>query len=139
MELIGRLLKMATNSQNQQFNRFAQKFGLTGNQMSVIDFMANCGETECNQQMLEHEFNIKRSTTTVLIQRLVKKELIEQRQSITDRRQKVLQLTEKGQALAPEIRRFIMSKEEQLHKRFSAEEIKQFKTILKYIIEEDKK
>lgn len=42
MELIGRLLKMATNSLNQEFNRFAQQYDLTGTQMSVIDFMANC-------------------------------------------------------------------------------------------------
>ena len=72
MELIGRLLKMATNSLNQEFNRFAQQYDLTGTQMSVIDFMANCESQECDQHMLEREFNIKRSTTTVIIQRLVK-------------------------------------------------------------------
>lgn len=137
MELIGRLLKMATNSLNQQFNQFAQQFGLTGTQMSVIDFMANRSSTECNQHMLEEEFNIKRSTTTVIIQRLVKKGLIEQRQSDVDHRQKVIALTEKGKELAPQIRQYILETEGQLKAKFTAEELQQFKKILRYLIEED--
>lgn len=139
MELIGRLLKMATNSLNQDFNRFARQYDLTEAQMSVIDFMANNGLQTCDQRMLEKEFNIKRSTTTVIIQRLVKKELVEQHQSTTDRRQKVITLTSKGKALAPQIRHYILGKEAQLNTAFSAAEIQQFKRILHYIIEEDEK
>lgn len=137
MELIGRLLKMATNSLNQEFNRFAQQYDLTGTQMSVIDFMANCESQECDQRMLEREFNIKRSTTTVIIQRLVKKGLIEQRQSVTDRRQKVVTLTAKGRDLAPKVRDYILASEERLRTNFTAEELRQFKEILKFIIGED--
>ena len=137
MELIGRLLKMATNSLNQEFNRFAQQYDLTGTQMSVIDFMANCESQECDQHMLEREFNIKRSTTTVIIQRLVKKGLIEQRQSVTDRRQKVVTLTAKGRDLAPTVRDYILASEERLRTNFTAEELRKFKEILKFIIGED--
>lgn len=137
MELIGRLLKMATNSLNQEFNRFAQQYDLTGTQMSVIDFMANCESQECGQHMLEREFNIKRSTTTVIIQRLVKKGLIEQRQSVADRRQKVVTLTAKGRDLAPKVRDYILASEERLRTNFTAEELRQFKEILKFIIGED--
>lgn len=137
MELIGRLLKMATNSLNQEFNCFAQQYDLTGTQMSVIDFMANCESQECDQRMLEREFNIKRSTTTVIIQRLVKKGLIEQRQSVTDRRQKVVTLTAKGRDLAPKVRDYILASEERLRTNFTAEELRQFKEILKFIIGED--
>ncbi len=136
MELIGRLLKMATNSLNQEFNRFAQQYDLTGTQMSVIDFMANCGSRECNQQMIEQEFNIKRSTTTVIIQRLVKKGLIEQRQSATDRRQKIVTLTARGRELAPKVREYILASEEQLIANFTAEDLHQFKEILKFMIGE---
>lgn len=87
--------------------------------------------------MLEREFNIKRSTTTVIIQRLVKKGLIEQRQSVTDRRQKVVTLTAKGRDLAPKVRDYILASEERLRTNFTAEELRQFKEILKFIIGED--
>lgn len=138
MELIGRLLKMATNSLNQEFNRFAQQYDLTGTQMSVIDYMANRENKECNQQMIEQEFNIKRSTTTVIIQRLVKKGLVEQQSSTTDHRQKVVALTEKGRKLAPEVRQYILANEQQLKTQFTTEEINQFKKMLKYIIRGEK-
>ena len=138
MELIGRQLKMAANSLNQDFNRFADQYNLTGTQMSVIDFMANCDLPECDQHMLEQEFNIKRSTTTVLIQRLVKKRLVEQHQSATDRRQKVISLTEKGRELAPTVRQYITAKEKKIKGTFSADEVKHFMKILNFIIEEGK-
>lgn len=138
MELIGRLLKMAANSLNQQLNQFSQQYDLTGTQMSVIDFMANCGYQECTQHMLEQEFNIKRSTTTAIIQRLVKKGLVDQHPSTTDRRQRVITLTKKGRELAPVVRRYILSSENQLQMKFTDEELQQFKRILKSIIEEGK-
>lgn len=87
--------------------------------------------------MIEQEFNIKRSTTTVIIQRLVKKGLIEQRQSVTDRRQKVITLTARGGELAPKVREYILASEERLRANFTAEELRQFKEILKFMIEED--
>ena len=67
----------------------------------------------------------------------MKKGLIEQRQSVTDRRQKVVTLTAKGRDLAPKVRDYILVSEERLRTNFTAEELRQFKEILKFIIGED--
>ena len=75
--LIGRLVKQANNAMNQEMNAFAQQYGLTGTQMSIIDFLTHFPGNSCDQHQIENEFGIKRSTTTVLLQRMAKKNLIE--------------------------------------------------------------
>ena len=63
--LIGRLVKQANNAMNQEMNAFAQQYGLTGTQMSIIDFLTHFPGNSCDQHQIENEFGIKRSTTTV--------------------------------------------------------------------------
>ncbi len=52
---------------NQEMNAFAQQYGLTGTQMSIIDFLTHFPGNSCDQHQIENEFGIKRSTTTVLL------------------------------------------------------------------------
>ena len=96
MDHFGRLLKQANNNMMRHFDHFAKRFGLTGNQMAVIDFLMNHAEEEIFQRDIEHEFNIQRSTTTVLLQRMEKKGLIERHTSSKDARQKAVTLTDKA-------------------------------------------
>ena len=95
--LISRLVKQANNAMNQEMNAFAQQYGLTGTQMSIIDFLTHFPGNSCDQHQIENEFGIKRSTTTVLLQRMAKKNLIECYPSPEDRRQKIVTLTAEGQ------------------------------------------
>ena len=100
MDHFGRLLKQANNNMMRHFDQFAKRFGLTGNQMAVIDFLMNQAEEEIFQRDIEHEFNIQRSTTTVLLQRMEKKGLIERHTSSKDARQKAVTLTDKAVKIA---------------------------------------
>ena len=43
--------------------------------MAIIDFITNHANHEVFQRDIEHEFEIQRSTTTVLLQRMEKKAL----------------------------------------------------------------
>ncbi|WP_294423021.1 MarR family winged helix-turn-helix transcriptional regulator, partial [uncultured Streptococcus sp.] len=85
---IGRLVKKASNQLGREFDQFAKPFDLTGMQMSIIDFISYGLKEEYFQQDIEKEFNIQRSTTTVLLQRMEKKELIYRQVSQKDARQK---------------------------------------------------
>ena len=73
MDHFGRLLKQANNNMMRHFDQFARQYDLTGNQMAVIDFITNYADQEVFQRDIEHEFEIQRSTTTVLLQRMEKK------------------------------------------------------------------
>ena len=96
MDHFGRLLKQANNNMMRHFDQFARQYDLTGNQMAVIDFITNHADQEVFQRDIEHEFEIQRSTTTVLLQRMEKKGLIERHTSSKDARQKAVVLTDKA-------------------------------------------
>ena len=72
MDHFGRLLKQANNNMMRHFDQFARQYDLTGNQMAVIDFITNHADQEVFQRDIEYEFEIQRSTTTVLLQRMEK-------------------------------------------------------------------
>lgn len=104
---IGRLLKKANNQISREFDKFAAKFELTGQQMLIIDFLYNNNTQDIIQNQVEYEFNIRRSATTAILQRMEKNGLIDRCQGSKDARQKVLKLTEKVIKLVPDIKAFI--------------------------------
>ncbi|KKW73460.1 homoprotocatechuate degradation operon regulator, HpaR, hpaR [Lactococcus cremoris] len=126
-EAIGRLLKVASNQMSREFDNFAAQLDLTGQQMSILDFLGNQSEEgsgkEISQTMIELEFNIRRSTTTEILQRMEKRLLINRRTSLTDARQKSAELTEEGKRYLPEIRAYIQAHNKKALTGLSTEEI----------------
>ncbi|WP_302852376.1 MarR family winged helix-turn-helix transcriptional regulator [uncultured Streptococcus sp.] len=131
---IGRLVKKASNQLGREFDQFAKPFDLTGMQMSIIDFISYGLKEEYFQQDIEKEFNIQRSTTTALLQRMEKKELIYRQVSQKDARQKSVHLTQKAQDLVAECRSYFQLQEKELEERFSEDEIAIFEKILDYYV-----
>ena len=131
---IGRLVKKASNQLGREFDQFAKPFDLTGMQMSIIDFISYGLKEEYFQQDIEKEFNIQRSTTTVLLQRMEKKELIYRQVSQKDARQKSVHLTQKAQDLVAECSSYFQLQEKELEERFSEDEIAIFEKILDYYV-----
>ena len=133
---IGRLIKKASNQLGREFDQFAKPFDLTGMQMSIIDFLSQGIKEEYFQQDIEKEFNIQRSTTTVLLQRMEKKALIYRQVSQQDGRQKSVHLTEKAQGLVEKCRSYFKNQEKELAKHFSEEDIAVFEKMLQYYMKE---
>ena len=111
---IGRMVKIASNQLSREFDKFAKPYDLTGTQ----------------------EFNIQRSTTTVLLQRMEKKGLIYRQSSKKDARKKSVHLTEKALALVDACQDYFVSKNAELENQFTEEEIAIFEKILHYYIKE---
>ena len=132
MHNTGRLLKQASNNLSKNFDSFAKPFDLTGMQMSIIDFLGRKAGDDCFQTDIEQEFNIQRSTTTVMLQRMEKKELIKRQVSNQDARKKSVVLTEKGQQLVTKCQEYFQQHEKQFESAFSDEERAIFTKILTY-------
>ena len=132
MDHFGRLLKQANNNMMRHFDQFAKQYDLTGNQMSIIDFITNHADQEIFQRDIEHEFEIQRSTTTVLLQRMEKKDLIQRHTSSKDARQKAVVLTDKALSIASACQSYLRKEEEEFVQLFSAEERDIFFKILQY-------
>lgn len=126
------LLKIATNHITKNFDNFAKNYDMTWMQMSVIDYLSRNSDKEIFQRDIENEFFIQRSTTTVLLQRMEKKDLIYRQPSKKDARQRSVFLTDKAHALEKDINNYMEKQQETLEANFSAAEIKQFEKILHY-------
>lgn len=104
---LGGLLRDANNQMNVELNAFARPFGLTGMQMSVLDYLSRQGSAAIYQVDVEHEFSIQRSTASLLIKRMVERELLTRVVATNDTRKRQLHLTIKGQTLVPIVRQHL--------------------------------
>lgn len=100
--------------------------------MAIIDSITNHAKHEVFQGDIEHEFEIQRSTTTVLLQRMEKKGLIERHTSSKDARQKAVVLTDKALNIASACQSYLRKEEEEFAQQFSAKEREVFLKILQH-------
>lgn len=99
--------------------------------MAIVDFITNHAKHEVFQGDIEHEFDIQWSTT-VLLQRMEKKGLIDRHTSSKDARQKAVVLTDKAVKIASACQTYLRKEEEEFAQQFSAEEREVFLKILQH-------
>ena len=133
MKSIKKLLKQALIQSERERDSFAKSLGITGGQMSVIDFISDQQDKTTSQHSIELEFNLRRSTVTVMIQRMEKRDLVKRITSANDKRQKLVSLTDKGKALVPKIKAKIKMDNADLQQRFSPEQLSATIEVLEYI------
>jgi DNA-binding MarR family transcriptional regulator len=123
---IGRLLKIASNRLSWELDQFAQQHGLTGTQMSFIDYLYR--ETQNGRTILqrdiEHEFRIQRSTTTQVLQAMEKKGLVRRQNATSDARQKEVHLTPAAKDQIQLVRHYMQQSDQTLTKSYSAAEVR---------------
>lgn len=129
----GRKIKKASNQMRRSFDQFGLQFDLTGPQMAIIDFI-NMKKDPVMQQDIETEFNIQRSTTSVVLQRLEKKGFIYRQTLPNDARQKSIHLTEKAQKASIDIAVYLNKHQEEIEKRFSKEELATFDKVIAFFM-----
>ena len=133
MEPIKKLVKQATTQIERERDHFAVSLNITGTQMSVIDFLSNMLNYTASQNEIEQEFDIRRSTTTIMVQRMEKRGLIERIASPDDKRQKLVKLTQKAQALVPKIHEYMKQDDLKLRANFTDEELEITRKVLNVI------
>jgi DNA-binding MarR family transcriptional regulator len=123
MEPLKKLIKQATAQIDRERELFASQLKITGVQMSVIDFLSNHKNYIASQNEIEHEFNIQRSTTTIMLQRMEKRGLIIRIDNDKDKRKKQAQLTEKSLKLVPRIKQYMKQDNQEVVHNLSTAEI----------------
>ncbi|MDO4925259.1 MAG: MarR family transcriptional regulator [Turicibacter sp.] len=104
---------------------------LTVSQAYVIDFISNEGEDrEIFQKDLEKEFDLKRSSISLMLNNMEKSDLIKRVPVAEDARLKKIILTEKSMKLYENISTAIDSVENKLSENLTLEEIKAFQRVL---------
>lgn len=135
METLKKLIKQATTQIDRERENFANSLGVTGVQMSVIDFLSNHQNNLASQNEIEHEFNIKRSTTTIMLQRMKKRGLIVRVDDPKDKRKKQAQLTESALKIVPKIRQYMKQDNEEVLDNLSMKDVNTITAFLRGIKE----
>ena len=135
METLKKLINQATTQIDRERENFANSLGVTGVQMSVIDFLSNHQNNLASQNEIEHEFNIKRSTTTIMLQRMEKRGLIVRVDDPKDKRKKQAQLTESALKIVPKIRQYMKQDNEEVLDNLSMKDVNTITAFLRSIKE----
>ena len=135
METLKKLIKQATTQIDRERENFANSLSVTGVQMSVIDFLSNHQNNLASQNEIEHEFNIKRSTTTIMLQRMEKRGLIVRVDDPKDKRKKQAQLTESALKIVPKIRQYMKQDNEEVLDNLSMKDVNTITAFLRGIKE----
>lgn len=131
----GLLVKKASRNVNKNMDSLAKPFGMTGVQMEIVDFIAFKEPGITLQKEIEVEFNIRRSTTTGILQRMEKEGLIRREALPDDSRQKVILLTAKADRVKQQVVDYIQQEQKLLEEKFSAAELAVFRKVLSFYIE----
>lgn len=79
---------------NAMYERWSKKYGFSCNEILVLNFMfQNSG---CTQKNISENLSISKQTVNMILKRFEKEEYVKMTTSRTDKRSKLLQLTEKG-------------------------------------------
>lgn len=135
MEPIRKLIKHAAKGIDQHSSDFAKEMKLTRAQMATIDFLGKQPGQMVKQRVIEEEFAIKRSTTTIMLQRMEKRGLVSRLPDPADKRQKLVKLTDEAKDLLPGIQEEIKDDDLELLDHFSQADLDTVRRFLKYIAE----
>lgn len=137
---IGRLLKIASNRLSWGLDQYARQHGLTGTQMSFLDFLyrrTTAGQVVL-QRDIEQEFQIKRSTATQVLQTMETKGLITRQSAAQDARQKEVRLTAAAQEQVQLVRDYIEASDTKITAGYSTAEVRVITHFLQHIAELNK-
>lgn len=130
---LGAWLRDAEHQMNQEMNDFARQYGLTGMQLSLIDFLSRNTSTPVFQVDLEHEFHVQRSTASLLVKRMVERDLVTRVVATSDSRKRQLRLTAKGQRLVPIVRQHLAQQDAKMVADLSISEARAFQQALRNV------
>ncbi|HSQ87411.1 MarR family transcriptional regulator [Romboutsia sp.] len=128
-ESIGWHIYQARVLMKNKLHRKLKQFAITAEQWSVL--MTLHMKEGYNQKELAEKCLKDRAALTRILDILEKKELIERQKSLTDRREYLIYITDKGHKLYDDILPVIIKNAEENVVQFSNEEVEQLQYLLK--------
>ncbi len=106
------------------------KHNITLEQVKIMQFLNNSGESGAYQKDIEQNFAIKRSSVTNILQNMEKRGLVTRVGDASDARIKRALLTQEGRDLSKTLKDFIYNLETIILKDMTEEEMDLFKKLL---------
>lgn len=131
----GWFIKRIDNALEKEANGNLQALNLTMQQNRALILLAHAEGMTLSLKALEERFCAAQSTVAGLVSRLEKKGLVEALSDPSDRRVKLVRLTEEGVRLHEASRRMVVASEERLTALLSQEEKEALLTCLRKVYE----
>ena len=131
----GFYIKRIDNALEKEANSNLQALNLTMQQNRVLIHLAHAPERTLSLKALEEHFCAAQSTVAGLVSRLERKGLVEPLSDPSDRRIKLVRLTEEGARLYAASRQNVVESEERLTSLLTAEEKQTLLACLKKVYE----
>lgn len=126
--IFGILIKQANNVISRDADNYAQTLGLTGMQMSIIDYISrNENNKYIFQKDIEIEFNIRRASATSALKLMEKKDLMVRVPMENDARLKRILLTPDARKLSKTIHEYFANTEQKISDSVGKENIQSVK------------
>jgi len=122
--IFGILIKQANNDIVRDADKYAQTLGLTGLQMSIIDYVSRMENSEdIFQKNIEKEFNIRRASATSALKLMEKNDLIVRVPMVNDARLKRIILTPKSRQVSKKIHEYFSNTERKIAETVGAKNV----------------
>ncbi|MCH3905436.1 MAG: MarR family transcriptional regulator [Lactobacillus sp.] len=130
---LGLLVRKTTIQMNRLVDQFCAPYNLSTAQFNVINYVGSQPNAICPQSNLETALGIKRSATAIMVQRLEKKGMLRRIIVPSDRRKRMIKLSQKAIELLPIFHDFIQERQQNLLDNFSEEELQTVVKVLKFM------
>lgn len=131
---INKQLRMIHNRFRELRDRNLQTYHLTAAQMDVLIYLKCSEGKEIHQREIENWFHLKNPTVTGLLNRLEEKGFLTRRKHSSDRRYRVIELTDKGNQVLGELWEKAVEMDKRVYGCMSEEEREQLSGFLDRIL-----
>lgn len=134
MNIINKQLKMIHNTFEERRNRHLLKYNLTSSQMEVLFYLKFHEGENVHQREIEKWFRLKNPTVTGILNRLEEKGFIVRRTRESDRRFRMIELTDKSKCMMHEMYEEMQQMDNRIYSCMTAEERETLSGLLERIL-----
>lgn len=127
---LGYLIKLASDKLRIRGDEDLKKFGLTFAQSRVLAYLTDREDGQALQKDIETALEVSHPTVVGLITRMEREGFLTTEQDPTDRRNKVVKLTEKAYRVSDELEQMVEQNDERITRSLSEEQKKQLSEML---------
>lgn len=132
--IINKQLKMIHKTFEERRNKHLLKYNLTSSQQEILFYLGFHEGEPIHQREIEKWFHLKNPTVTGILNRLEEKGFIVRKTGESDKRFRIIELTDKSRCLMQEMREEMQQMDERIYSCMTKEERSQLSGLLERIL-----
>lgn len=132
--IINKQLKMIHKTFEERRNKHLLKYNLTSSQQEILFYLGFHEGEPIHQREIEKWFHLKNPTVTGILNRLEEKGFIMRKTGESDKRFRIIELTDKSRCLMQEMREEMQQMDDRIYSCMTKEERSQLSGLLERIL-----